>query len=194
MGRKEIQKTKLHSDFFRKILKQKGLSINKITTFGNPYYIGYSRKTITRALNSGEINPTILNTIAEKLNVDPYYLSGQSLLVFPKLEHNESYCDVSKHQYDKQSEHKKLINENKTIQDLLLLHNVSKEQLSSLSEEYHHGFNMELDLLITMLILKYFHNSASKDSQFLNNDKLYEMSCKVLSGNTYNELFDLLEA
>ena len=193
MGRKEIQKTKIHSDFFRKVLKQKGLSINKITTFENPYYIGYSRKTITRALSEGEINPTVLNSIAEKLNVDPHYLSGQSLFIFPKLENNENYCDVSKHQYNKLSEQRKLINANKTIQDLLLLHNISKEQLSMLPEEYQNGFNMELDLVVTMLIFKYFHSTASSDNPFLGNDKLYEMSIKVLSGDTYDELFDLLE-
>jgi hypothetical protein len=46
-----------------------------------------------------------------------------------------------------------------------LLHGVSFEQFNSLSEATQHGFEMEIDLVIQMVIFKYFSPHAKPERQ-----------------------------
>ncbi len=168
-------------------------SINKLADDKRDCYIGVTRRTISRARHDRYINPEILNKIGEQLNVDPYWLTGQGLNVFPSMKKNSEYCKIENHPYNKRAQQLKRLNSFQHFQDLLTLHGVSFEQFNSLSEETQHGFEMEIDLAIQMVIFKYFSSHAKPDDVLLANEDLYKMSCDVLSGATYESLFNLLE-
>ena len=184
----------INCDIFDAALKRANLSINKLANDENEHFIGVSRRTISRARHDGLINPDILERIGEQLDVDPHWLTGQDLAIFPSLKRNLSYCKLENHPYNKNSWQRKRINFSQHFKELLVLHGVSIEQFNLLSEERQHGFEMELDLVIIMVIFKCFSMHDTVQSSFLSNKELYGMSCKVLSGETYDKLFELLEA
>ncbi|QNU66516.1 helix-turn-helix transcriptional regulator [Ruminiclostridium herbifermentans] len=190
MGRKKIEKVPIDCNILDEALKKRKLSINKLTDDKKDYYIGVTRRTISRARHDGYINPEILDKIGEQLNVNPYWLTGQGLNVLPSMKKNSEYCKTENHPYKKVAQK---INLSHHFQELLILHGVSYEQFNSLSEATQHGFEMEIDLVIQMVIIKYFSPHAKPDDVFLSNEDLYEMSCDVLSSETYKKLFNLLE-
>lgn len=194
MSRKQMKKVPINCEILYEALKRKKLSINKLTDDENKHFIGVTRRTITRACHDGFINPEILDKIGEQLDVDPHWLTGRDLMVFPSIKRNHEYCKIENHPYKKDSMQRKAINFAQHFQELLILHGVSMERFKALSEEVRHGFEMELDLAIQMVIFKYFSPSSKSDNEFLANKDLYEMSCYVLSGATYENLFELLEA
>lgn len=189
-----MEKVPISRELLQIALKRKKLSINKITDEENNLIDGISRKTITRALHDGVINPTFLDKIAEILDVDPHWLSGKDLKLFPWLKNNSEYCKIENHPYDAIRQQQKGINFTNYFKNLLLLQGVSFKQFEALSEEKQHGFEMELDLAIKMVIFKHFSQNATDDDLFLSNKELYNKSCAVLSGEIYDELFNLLEA
>jgi hypothetical protein len=193
MGRKKIEKVPIDCDILDEALKKRKLSINKLANDKKDCYIGVTRRTISRARHDGYINPEILDKIGEQLNVDPYWLTGQGLNLFPSMKKNSEYCKIENHPYKKITQHLKKINLSHHFQELLILHGVSFEQFNSLSEATQHGFEMEIDLVIQMVIFKYFSPHAKPDDIFLSNEDLYKMSCDVLSGEIYEKLFNLLE-
>lgn len=194
MSRNKMIKVPINREFFQKALKRKNLSINKITNEENNLIGGISRRTITRALHDGLINPEFLHKIAEVLDVSPHWLTGKDLMLFPGLINNSEYCKIENHPYNKIYQQQKGINYTQYFKSLLVLQGVSLEQFQSLSEEQQHGFEMELDLVIKMVIIKHFSPCATDGDLFLSNKDLYQKSCEVLSGKVYDELFDLLEA
>jgi len=194
MGRKKIKKVPIDCNILGEALKKSKLSINKLADDEKDYYIGVTRRTISRARHDGYINPEILDKIGEQLNVDPYWLTGQALNVFPSMKKNSEYCKIENHPYKKNAQQLNKINFSHHFQELLILHGVSFEQFNSLSEATQHGFEVELDLVIQMVIFKYFSSHTKPDDVFLANEDLHKMSCDVLSGETYEKLFKLLES
>ena len=194
MGRKKIEKMPINRIIFDEALKKRNLSINKLTNDENEHFIGVSRKTINRAFADKSINPEILDKIGEQLNVDPHWLTGQDLELFPSIRNNSEYCKIENHPYNKNLQQQKNINFTQHFHELLILHGISIEQFNSLPEVNQHGFEMELDLVIQMVIFKYFSCHAKPNNAFLANKDLLKMSCDVLSGETYDKLFELLEA
>jgi lambda repressor-like predicted transcriptional regulator len=73
MSNKTINKMPLNKERLLSILKEKGISLRSLDRDPN---LDACEKTIRRALTSGAISPTILNSIANYLGVDPNYLSG----------------------------------------------------------------------------------------------------------------------
>jgi hypothetical protein len=193
-GRKKIEKVPIDCNILDEALKKNKLSINILTNDKKAYYIDVTRRTISRARHDGYINPKILDKIGEQLNVDPYWLTGQALNVFPSMKKNSEYCKIENHPYNKNAQQLKKINLSRYFQELLILHGVSFEQFNSLSEATQHGFKMEIDLVIRMVIFKYFSSHTKPDDVFLTNEDLHKMSCDVLSGETYEKLFELIES
>ncbi len=191
MGRKKMNKVPICRSILNDALKRSGMSINKL---GMDPFVGVTRKTIERALRDELINPEILERIGERLDVDPHWLTGQDLRLMTIIQKNPEYCKVENHPYNKTKEQRKVINFSKHFQELLVLHGISLEQFNSLPEEIRHGFEMELDLVIQMVIFKYFSQCTNSGNAFLCNQELYKMSCDVLAGDTYDKLFELLEA
>lgn len=124
--------------------------------------------------------------------MDPYWLTGQALNIFPSTKKNSEYCKIENHHYNKNAQQRNRINSVHHFQELLILHSVSIEQFNSLSEATKHGFEMEFDLVIQIVIFKYFSSHAKADNLFLANEDLNKMSCDVLSGETYEKLFELI--
>ena len=78
--------------------------------------------------------------------------------------------------------------------ELLILHGVTREQFDALSDGLRFGFELELDLVIQLLMFKYFSDSADPATNpFLSNREIAKMAQQVLSGDTYNKLLELLE-
>ena len=191
MGRKKMNKVPICRSILDDALKRNDMSINKL---GMDPFIGATRKTIERALRDELINPEILARIGERLDVDPHWLTGQDLRLMTIIQKNAEYCKVENHPYNKTKEQRKGINFSQHFQELLVLHGISIEQFNSLPEKTQHGFEMELDLVIQMVIFKYFSQCTNSDDAFLCNQELHKMSCDVLAGDTYDKLFELLEA
>ncbi len=63
---------------------------------------------------------------------------------------------------------------------------------NKLSEQRQNGFHMELDLVINLLLLKTF-SELTENNTFFGNKDLANMATEILSGDTYNKMFELLE-
>ena len=150
-----------------------------------------SRKTIERARKQKKINPEFLDRIGKRLNVDPHWLTGDDLNI-PFIKRNRSYCELSNHPYRETTD--KSIDFTQHFNELLVLNGITRKQFDALSGGSRFGFELELDFVIQLLIFKYFSDSADPATNpFLANRKIAEMAKQVLSGKTYDKLFELLE-
>ena len=152
-----------------------------------------SRKTIERARKQKRINPEFLDRIGKRLNVDPHWLTGDDLKI-PFIKRNRLYCKLSNHPYHEMMRLQKNIDFTRHFNELLILHVVTREQFDELSDGLRFGFELELDLVIQLLMFKYFSDSADPATNpFLSNREIAKMAQQVLSGDTYNKLLELLE-
>ena len=187
-----MRKESIDTTIFKEALHRKQLSINKITDDKNDYYVGVSRKTITRALHDKQINPEILDKIGKKLDVDPYYLSGrwkQQASIIRKLD----FYKIENHPYNENRELRKTVNRKQLFQSLLAGNGISHERFNLLPREKQNGLMMELDLVIQMVIFKYFLMKDEHAELSQVEIELRKMSEEVLSGETYMKLFEVLE-
>ena len=167
----------------------KGVSMTELSKFPE---IDVDEKTIRRIRKSQKTNSIMLNLIAKHLNVDPYWLTGQTLTILPSLKHDTKYMDSANHPYSEIKEQRKFIDSAKLLQDILILHGVSEEQYELLSEQQRNGFQMELDLVIQIVVFNYFSPFAKDDNPFLSNKELYQLSIEALNTEAYKKLFELL--
>ncbi len=187
MGRKKIKKVALNYDRFFEALNYNDLSVRKLD---RDSVVGVSEKTIRRALHDKEINPEILDKLGKKLNVDPYWLSGRDMDLFELIvtDKNRSLLEekmrIENNPYNKIKEEKKIVDYFRHFEEQLLMYNVDMEKFMSLPEIKQNGFKMELDLIIHMLIYKYFPDKAS-------NQEWVELSKNVLSGEKYDKMVEL---
>ena len=152
-----------------------------------------SRKTIERARKQKKINPEFLDRIGKRLNVDPHWLTGDDLNI-PVIKRNRLYCKLSNHPYRETTSLQKSTDFTQHFNELLILYGITRKQFDALSDGKRFGFELELDLVIQMLMFKYFSDSADPATNpFLANRKIAEMAQQVLSGKTYDKLFELLE-
>lgn len=191
MSRPKMKKVAINRKIFQIALKYNNLSIRKLAVDN---VVDVNERTIRRALNAGEINPDILNKIAKRLNVDPYWLTGETLKLVPSLENrNPEYMHPKSHPYNECMENRKNINISEHFEQILNLHGIPMSLFNKLPETKQNGFHMELDLIINLLILKYFSDLAKEDNPFLRNKELVSMATEILSGDTYNKMFEILE-
>ena len=101
---------------------------------------------------------------------------------------------MSNHPYHEMMKLQKNIDFTRHFNELLILHGVTREQFDALSDGLRFGFELELDLVIQLLMFKYFSDSADPATNpFLSNREIAKMAQQVLSGDTYNKLLELLE-
>lgn len=188
-GRPKVENVNLDVE----ILDEARSACNHISIDQLAHDCDISRKTIERAHRQKRINPEFLNRIGKRLNVDPHWLTGDDLKI-PFIKRNRLYCKLSNHPYHEMMQLQKNIDFTRHFNELLILHGVTREQFDALSDGFRFGFELELDLVIQLLMFKYFSDSADPATNpFLSNREIAKMAQQVLSGDTYNKLLELLE-
>lgn len=90
-----MEKIKVNKDIFFKIINLKNYSVVKLGKAGI-----CNEKTIRRSLNAGKMSTKFFNPIAELINVDPKFLSGEIVYSLVRLR-NVSYDDLSENEKNK---------------------------------------------------------------------------------------------
>ena len=188
-GRPLTNNVPINRQLFDAARNYRGVSMTELSKLPE---IDVDEKTIRRIRKSQKTNSKMLNLIAKHLNVDPYWLTGQTLTILPSLKHDTKYMDSANHPYSEIKEQRKFIDSAKLLQDILILHGVSEEQYELLSEQQRNGFQMELDLVIQIVVFNYFSPFAKDDNPFLSNKELYQLSIEALNTEAYKKLFELL--
>lgn len=151
MPRNQIYMEKINKSFFMKVLKNKKSSIRKL---GSIESVECTEKTIRRSLNQGRINPVYLEQIAEYLDVDPRYLSGEIFkgsANFSKVLPPENFPYFKKIQ-DEQN--KKPIKE--LLEQLFSLFDINYAQFEVLDFERQYEIQHDLFEAIIPIISKHF--------------------------------------
>lgn len=188
-GRPLINNVPINRQLFDAARDCQGISMTELSRLPE---IAVDEKTIRRIRKAQKTNSKMLNLIAKHLNVDPHWLTGQTLTILPSLKHDKKYMDPVNHPYDAIKEQHKFIDSAKLLQDILILHGVSEDQYNLLSKEQRNGLQMELDLVIQIVVINYFSPFAKDDDPFLSNKELYQLSIQALNNNAYKKLFELL--
>lgn len=188
-GRPLINNVPINRQLFDAARDRQGISMTELSKLPE---IAVDEKTIRRIRKSQKTNSKMLNLIAKHLNVDPYWLTGQTLTILPSLKHDTKYMDPGNHPYDAIKEQRKFIDSAKLLQDILILHRVSEEQYILLSEGQRNSLQMELDLVIQIVVISYFSPLAKDDDLFLSNKELYQLSIEALNTSAHKKLFELL--
>lgn len=167
MDNKKKDKIPFDRKCFEEILKLHNSSIRKLgkVTGG----IGWSEKTIRRALIEGQISPKLLDDIARRFDVDPEYLSGKyhrnaekykdpniRALALYNLK-AERYPYILKQQRDKIDDHYLY---DRYLENILIIHNLSLKQFNDLPFEIRKKMQLELEGAICSVLTKYFDKDA----------------------------------
>lgn len=163
MANKLKNKVSIDRKCFEETLKLRNSSIRKLgeVTGG----VGWSEKTIRRALIDGQISPELLDDIAQHFDVDPDYLSGKYHRNAEKYEEPniralalynlkaERYPYLLKQQRDKIDDH---LLYDRYLENILIIHNLSLKQFNNLPFEIRKKMQLELEESICRVMIKYF--------------------------------------
>jgi hypothetical protein len=167
MANKKKDKVSFDRMCFEEALKLRNSSIRKLgkVTGG----VGWSEKTIRRALIDGQISPELLDDIAQYLDVAPGYLSGKyhrnaerykdpniRALALYNLK-AELYPYILKQQRDKIDGH---FLYDRYLENILIIHNLSLKQFNDLPFEIRKKMQLELEESICRVLTKYFDKDA----------------------------------
>ena len=167
MANKKKEKVAFDRKCFEEASKLRNSSIRKLgkVTGG----IGWSEKTIRRALSAGQISPELLDDIARRFDVDPEYLSGKyhrnaekyndpniRALALYNLK-AERYPYILKQQREKIDDH---FLYNRYLENILIIHNLSLKQFYDLPFEIRKKIQIELEESICRVLTKHFEKDA----------------------------------
>lgn len=167
MANKEKDKVSFDRKCFEEALKLHNSSIRQLgkVTGG----IGWSEKTIRRALNDGQISLELLDDIARRFDIDPEYLSGKyhrnaekykdpniRALALYNLK-AERYPYILKQQRDKIDDH---FLYDRYLENILIIHNLSLKQFNDLPFEIRKKMQLELEGAICSVLTKHFDKDA----------------------------------
>lgn len=188
-GRPLINDVPINRQLFEAAMKYRKISMAALASKSG---IEVHEKTIQRIKQTQMTNAKMLNMLAKELNVDPDWLSGRLLKIFPSLKNNKEYLNPAKHPYNEVRKQMDSIDMPQLLRDILVWHGVSADQYQLLPEEQREAFKMELDLAIQMVIFCYLGPVAKESDPFLSNQELRELSLEVLKSEAYGKLFDLI--
>lgn len=86
MGKKPTA-IEVKTNRFKIILKSRNISIQKLADS-----IGYTRPGLSKAINSGKMDPKTLDDISVYLNISPDFFTGEEPLL--KIKHNDNYSHL----------------------------------------------------------------------------------------------------
>ena len=163
MPRGQIYKEKINKEVFLEILKQKNYSIAKLV---RDEIVDCNEKTIRRSLNEGRITPRYLNSIAQKLDIDPRFLSGQIHMEFDDLDEKfrkifYSYLDVNEYPFSRMElEENKKTGITNFITAILNLYDISYEEYDKLDFDTQTNIDRDLITSIGDILIKYFKKDS----------------------------------
>lgn len=167
MGNRKIGKSKLSKEWFKKVLKMKGVSIRGICDNAG-LGVGWNERTIRRALADGKISPDLLDEIARALDVHPDYLAGKYAWTLDVLEDEgakryflSTYLKPANYPYSKKEQES--LGTRRYILNTLLMHGVDEEEYNTLDYSSQHLLYARLDNAVTNT-LKAFFPGCSKMS------------------------------
>lgn len=167
MANKAKNKVSIARKCFEEALKLRNSSIRKLG--GVTDGVGWSEKTIRRALTDGQISPELLDDIAQHLDVDPEYLAGKYHRNAEKYDdpyiralalYNlkaERYPYLLKQQRDKIDNY---FLYDRYLENILIIHNLSLKQFNNLPFETKKKLQLELEDSICRVLIKYFDRDA----------------------------------
>lgn len=167
MANKTKNKVSIDRKCFEEALKLRNSSIRKLGAVTDG--VGWSEKTIRRALIDGQISPELLDDIAQHLDVDPEYLSGNY------HRNGEKYDDpyiralalynlnAARYPYLLKQQRDKIDNHflyDRYLENIFIIHNLSLKQFNNLSFETKKKLQLELEDSICRVLTKYFDKDA----------------------------------
>ena len=191
MGTKKMEKLRIDRDWFRWVLEQQGISIRSLGRDGSG--IGWSTKSVQRALNEGLISPDLLDAVAKRANVPPAYLAGEygwQLDVLPdddsRDEYKRRYLRPEQHPY-REAEQERL-GIRGYIDATLLIHGVDKSEYEALDKGQRDKLFHLLDSKVTKVLSKWF--PSCQPASFIE----YREACAFETDNDVIEaMLDYLE-
>ena len=150
--REKKKKITFNREIFDTAMKRKKYSLSKLSIQCSE---NVSEGMLRRARSEGKIEIDILDEIAKRLNVDPYWLSGQYLEMFPFLKLDKEFLRLENHPYVENNVKKTEIDSRIYFLELLSAHGITEEQFQMLSEEERIRFYEDLGQSMEKIILKY---------------------------------------
>lgn len=166
MSNKKSPKLPLKRERLFEAIKLRGTSIRKLGALDGG--VGWSDKTIRRAVKEGEINPAILDALGKFLDVDPNYLSGKYDRLYERIgaENRDEYLEnalkaqLRAERFPYQlSQHKGELYD-RYLEGILVLHGISMRQFNELSFETQKQFEIDIERNVGPVIAKYFAYDA----------------------------------
>lgn len=161
MANTESKKRHIDSEWFRKVLKWKGVSIRSLGQERGG--TSWNERTIRRALQDGEISPGLLDAIAKKIDVYPDYLAGKYCwtLSLPVMDDPE-ICDYWLEHYMMPRSYPYILEDQaglgtrQHLLNTLLIHGVSEEAFRGLDAKERHSLEFQIDRKTTMILQHWF--------------------------------------
>ncbi len=168
MANKEKIKVSFKRECFEEVLQLRNSSIRKLGNVTGG--VGWSEKTIRRALIDGRISPELLDDIARHLDVDPDYLAGK---YHQRIEqYKDQYIRAMalynlkavRYPYLLKQKREKIDGHflyDRYLENILIIHDLSLKQFNNLSLEIRKKMQLELEESICKVLLKYFDQNAT---------------------------------
>jgi len=172
MANKEKKKCPFNRERFNQVLKYRKTNIKELCSDLSQGY-GYSVKTISRALKSGYASFEVVEWLSEKLDIDPEFIMGKYWYDPQKYGEKaemlnacirpERFPYLKKLQRDK-TDGKFLYD--KYIENILVIHDISYKQYEMLDFDTRKQFQLEIEDVITNVLMKYFTHNAMGDELY----------------------------
>ena len=160
MPRKPVYTIPINKAIFKEIIKRKGFNIRSLTDKLSIC----SERTLRRALDNGLIRPIYLNNIAQNLDVDPRFLSGEIFLNDPKYKFyslDYYYHELNKYPFSRKAfDEAQNLDIKNHLSNIFSLFNISYKQFENLDFEKKYNLQHDLFETIPQILLKYFSEDA----------------------------------
>lgn len=167
MNHQKKSKVPFRRSCFEEALHLRHTSIRKLGDVSTG--IGWSEKTIHRALKAAEISPELLDVIAKRLDVDPDYLSGK--YHYLAEQYNDPYIrdfalhnlKVERFPYLLQQKRNNVDGKflyDRYLECLLVIHDISLKQFNDLPLEVRKKLQIEIEAAICPVLMRFFEKNA----------------------------------
>lgn len=169
MSNRKMGKVPLETEWFKRVLRSKKVSVRSLGNTKSNYYVGWHEKTIRKAMRDREISEQLLDAIGMKLDVYPPYLSGSDYApAFEFLEDEgdrkwlfETYLSPEQHPYAMKNQQE--LGTYRHVMNTLMMHGIKEEQFEQLDERERRRLFIQLDNAVTGVLLQHFDNCRRLD-------------------------------
>lgn len=169
MSNRKMDKVPLDAEWFKMVLRRKGVSVRSLGNADSENYVGWHEKTIRKAMQEGAISPKLLDAIGKKLDVYPPFLSGTDYAPALLFLNNKgdrdwllkTYLSPERHPYSRKLQED--LGTYRHMMNTLLMHGVSEEQFKELDVQRRRNLFTQLDNVVTHVLLDFFENCRRMD-------------------------------